>query len=257
LKLRITKLENNLREEIKKNVQYQQHIRKTDEFARKLAHIIHGFREEGEIQKEEEYRDEISPLEYLAAEVSLLIKGQYTIDPKHSQPKKQIKKAKSEDKNSELNYGFEFDSNNDDDLFDINHPSSVVRSKIQPETQKEEELPARNEDIDKNSSLPPKWTPDDATNFCEICHEMFGWFRWKDHCRHCGKLVCHDCANTLDYVIGYEDVKVLTCNECHTIIQKAKRKKGKVTSIYSGNFMAHKQNPEKAVAHHQLNPKIN
>ena len=40
----------------------------------------------------------------------------------------------------------------------------------------------------------PAWTPDADAPRCERCYLKFGLFRWRHHCRRCGKCVCSDCA---------------------------------------------------------------
>eukprot|EP00826_Nyctotherus_ovalis_P021036 TRINITY_DN16714_c0_g5_i1.p2 TRINITY_DN16714_c0_g5~~TRINITY_DN16714_c0_g5_i1.p2 ORF type:complete len:122 (+),score=7.11 TRINITY_DN16714_c0_g5_i1:402-767(+) len=84
-------------------------------------------------------------------------------------------------------------------------------------------------------AFPTKWTPDDATNKCEHCHDEFTWYRWRHHCRMCGKLVCHGCSDYKDYVVGYSDNKVRVCKVCHSLKEGMKRG-SQATSIFSGNF---------------------
>ena len=40
---------------------------------------------------------------------------------------------------------------------------------------------------DEDASRTVKWTPNDIMNACQICSEPFTWYRWKHHCRKCGK----------------------------------------------------------------------
>lgn len=58
------------------------------------------------------------------------------------------------------------------------------------------------------------WTPNDASADCQICKRSFTWYRWRHHCRNCGKLVCHECSSHLECVIGYGDAKVRLCRKC-------------------------------------------
>jgi len=32
-----------------------------------------------------------------------------------------------------------------------------------------------------------KWTANDASKECEVCGRDFNWYRWRHHCRRCGK----------------------------------------------------------------------
>ena len=32
-----------------------------------------------------------------------------------------------------------------------------------------------------------KWTPNDASKECQVCSQSFTWYRWRHHCRRCGK----------------------------------------------------------------------
>lgn len=46
----------------------------------------------------------------------------------------------------------------------------------------------------KHPPLPPPWTrPADAPR-CERCYSKFNLFRWRFHCRRCGKCICSECA---------------------------------------------------------------
>ena len=42
----------------------------------------------------------------------------------------------------------------------------------------------------------PRWEPDSESCNCHSCSKLFDWItRRRHHCRHCGKLYCHDCSN--------------------------------------------------------------
>jgi len=56
------------------------------------------------------------------------------------------------------------------------------------------------------SSLPKEldpsfWTPDAATNACELCDASFNPVRRRHHCRKCGKLVCHACSDHTELML--------------------------------------------------------
>jgi hypothetical protein len=38
------------------------------------------------------------------------------------------------------------------------------------------------------------WQLDSAATKCPLCDGEFGTFKWKHHCRSCGKVVCDDCS---------------------------------------------------------------
>ena len=248
MKLKISQLEHKLRDEIKKNTECRQQLKKTDGFIRKLAQIIHAYRQKNEYKMEikaklEEDAKEVPALEYLSSEINKIIHGHFVSGPKSLSAKSKKTRAKSEERNSELNYGFEFDPLNeaDEDVFGIGNASSSGHSgnsdSENSENEEEAAGPAKSPP-QQFSSEPVRWTPDDATNFCEYCHSEFTWYRWRHHCRMCGRLVCHDCSRYKDYVVGYSDNKVRTCQECHIAKESVKKKGNQVTSIYSGNFNA-------------------
>ncbi len=53
------------------------------------------------------------------------------------------------------------------------------------------------------------------SNFCCVCGEHCGFFRWGYKCSVCGKTVCADCSTT--YVWGYDRV----CDKCYDKIDKS------------------------------------
>lgn len=59
------------------------------------------------------------------------------------------------------------------------------------------------------------WMRDKEATQCQECHKEFGSFRWRHHCRYCGKLVCGDCSaqNKACRRIGYID-PVRICKSC-------------------------------------------
>ncbi len=198
------------------------------------------------LRAEDEEDKEVPALEYLSSEINQIIHGHFVFSSKSISGRGRPPRAKSEERNSVLNYGFDFDPVNeaDEDIFGIGNASSSGRSQSQSEDEEDDEDQGaapngnRPEAPQQFSSEPAKWTPDDATNMCEYCHSEFTWYRWRHHCRMCGKLVCHDCSRYRDYVVGYSDNKVRTCQECHLAKENLHKKANQATSIYSGNFNA-------------------
>lgn len=257
LKLKISQLEHKLREEVKKNTEFRQQLHKTDGFIRKLGQIIHTYRKKYENKyapteklRESEESKEVPALEYLSSEINKVIHGHFAMDPKNLRQDKGSR-ARSEERYSELNYGFDFDPLNeaDEDIFAMGNEASsgggLPRSKSRESESDEGEAENEPEEFEntrktshRNIYEPIKWTPDDATNFCEYCKSEFSWYRWRHHCRMCGRLVCHDCSKYRDYVVGYSDNKVRTCKECHVSKETLKSKSNQVVSIYSGKFNA-------------------
>eukprot|EP00824_Muranothrix_gubernata_P025261 TRINITY_DN7980_c0_g1_i1.p1 TRINITY_DN7980_c0_g1~~TRINITY_DN7980_c0_g1_i1.p1 ORF type:complete len:349 (+),score=33.51 TRINITY_DN7980_c0_g1_i1:205-1251(+) len=68
----------------------------------------------------------------------------------------------------------------------------------------------------------PKWTPNDASKCCQICQSEFNWYRWKHHCRMCGKLVCHDCSDFKWKPQKNEEYRRI-CKECFWGTRKEKK----------------------------------
>ena len=40
----------------------------------------------------------------------------------------------------------------------------------------------------------PRWVADSEVAACMLCNAAFGMMRWRQHCRHCGWVVCGDCS---------------------------------------------------------------
>ena len=175
--------------------------------------------------------EDVPALEFLSNEVNKVIHGHLTSNPKGLRIR-----THSEDHGG-INYGFDFDhiNENNEDIFGINNLSQG--GSRSPESISDEE---EKEEAELFSAEPTKWTPDDATNMCELCHSVFTWYRWRHHCRMCGKLVCNNCSKYKDYVVGYSDNRVRVCKECYLAKESLKKKANQATSIYSGNF-----NPKK------------
>ncbi len=46
---------------------------------------------------------------------------------------------------------------------------------------------ARQNSEDNGNAKSIKWTPNDASKECQVCARAFTWYRWRHHCRRCGK----------------------------------------------------------------------
>jgi len=231
LKLNVVGVEKKLREVIKKNAEYRQQLKKTDGFIRKMGQILCFYRQRYKNNPRDrspkKNGKDVPALEYLSGEINKLIHGHFTFDSKSSY----LQRGKSEDR-LEFNYNFDFDpiNENNEDIFGI---INVLPDSRSPNSSEEEEVRPPS---DQYSAVPTKWTPDDASNKCEHCHNEFSWYRWRHHCRMCGKLVCYDCSKYKDYVVGYSDNKVRVCKECYSFKESLKKKGNEATSIFSGNF---------------------
>lgn len=57
------------------------------------------------------------------------------------------------------------------------------------------------------------WAEDHEAVDCNICHEVFTFYRRKHHCRECGVIICADCSLSRAVVEGAEG-KVRLCDRC-------------------------------------------
>ena len=204
------------------------------------------------------------PVELLANELNALFHGQLTTGgsapPRRDQHKhKPAKPTKPSDPNTALNYGFDFDPANDggEDVFNIADVSLSELSESNNAHEEEKKMQTHEKPRPRpqphphprqypTSNQPAKWTPDDATDSCERCHKEFTWYRWRYHCRMCGRILCQNCSPHTDYVAGYRDDKVRTCEDCHVVKEDIKKKAKQVTSIFSGNFLGQEQSQSSA-----------
>ena len=46
--------------------------------------------------------------------------------------------------------------------------------------------------------IPPRWIPDEEASRCfaTTCQQEFDWYNRRHHCRHCGRVFCHNCTST-------------------------------------------------------------
>lgn len=176
-----------LKEQFEKEQQLSAGLRKKlklkDLIARKLTKKLAAFRVnirgEDSARKESEssHSDERSnssesdipiPLERLSTEINKLVTAGRTLPSLY----KSFNSGHSLSRKSSSDYYSE-NSGLEEDSFKSN---SGVQS---------EKLFQQNSDEDTSRAI--KWTPKDAVDACQICSEPFTWYRWKHHCRKCGK----------------------------------------------------------------------
>jgi hypothetical protein len=76
---------------------------------------------------------------------------------------------------------------------------------------------------DEDTSRTVKWTPNDITNACQICSEPFTWYRWKHHCRKCGKyFINYNIDWYVTIVVRIKKDTEKKSNEYATIVQKGR-----------------------------------
>eukprot|EP00826_Nyctotherus_ovalis_P010018 TRINITY_DN12657_c0_g1_i4.p1 TRINITY_DN12657_c0_g1~~TRINITY_DN12657_c0_g1_i4.p1 ORF type:complete len:252 (+),score=36.77 TRINITY_DN12657_c0_g1_i4:451-1206(+) len=119
------------------------------------------------------------PLERLSTEVNRLVTAGKTLSSlyKSFNSGHSLSRRSSSDYYSE-NSGLEEDSSNS---------NSGAQS---------EKLFQQNSDEDTSRAV--KWTPKDAVDACQICSKPFTWYRWKHHCRKCGKYLF---LNSIDWCV--------------------------------------------------------
>lgn len=66
----------------------------------------------------------------------------------------------------------------------------------------------------------PPWDADETTAKCRKCSGTFGYFRWKHHCRYCGKIFCHWCSNNYSKKVPNYNTEVRICDDCNIIIKR-------------------------------------
>ena len=62
-----------------------------------------------------------------------------------------------------------------------------------------------------------EWMPDSKASSCCICHQGFGLFTPRHHCRACGILVCGDCCKNAN-VFAPNRAAALACSACLTTL---------------------------------------
>ena len=251
----IGRLEGSLRREIRRNAQYRQQDYQTELYIRKLAQNIQEARDSNrpgaplgplieEDDKEEqkvslsrpgEDRNEGPALEFLAREINGLVQDRLCAVKERIRAGLRRSRTRSADPTKDLKYGFSFNPTKDpdDDVFGLGlgNASALVNNPHERHNRHKRPQGSLRRPLER-----ARWTPDDATDACEACRSPFTWYRWRHHCRSCGRLVCHDCSSNCGYVPGYADRKVRICLDCHTLNEQLKKVVQPLTSIYSGNF---------------------
>ena len=74
-------------------------------------------------------------------------------------------------------------------------------------------------------SVAPVWKPDSSNDDCRVCHESFGIFKRRHHCRRCGSLVCST-HSTNQLVLANIHATELqrVCDDCYQDHIKPRRK---------------------------------
>ena len=73
---------------------------------------------------------------------------------------------------------------------------------------------------DANIPSPSPWQPDDTAPVCMLCKRGFNIFRWRHHCRICGKVFCNFCTPHRARVQGYLDLERI-CILCKSATLKS------------------------------------
>jgi len=205
--LDISRVEQELQEETRKNIESKQQLKRADGFIRKLGQIINAHRKKEKNKKSEvkmrhiEELKDIPALEYLSKEINKLLHSHLVIKPKFSSQNFQRTKSEERLYTSLVN---SLDNANDS----ISGFRRISNYERLPPSKGHEDMKEGEENKDEESS------------YCECCHKEFTWYRWKHHCRICGKLICEACSPYKQYVVGYSDNKVRVCKECRNTKKK-------------------------------------
>lgn len=78
--------------------------------------------------------------------------------------------------------------------------------------------------------IPSVWIPDNRTNKCYDCKQVFNIFYRKHHCRVCGRIFCYNCSNNYQEIPQYIptakqptiNTKRRLCNNCNNNINNTK-----------------------------------
>jgi len=201
-------MEQDLKVQKEKNEEYKTKLNNTNNFIRKLAHILRCYRHKYKMgyctEKDEENSRNRSDLEYLCGEVYRVINNNYKQKPqRHDLPR--VKTMEHSDGKLEH--------------IGDNEIANIMNEKDSMQSLPEIEM--------LQSNYIRKVTSTDSliSDICECCFNKFTWYKWKHNCRMCGKLVCQSCSSYKDYVVGYSDKKVRICKECFISKENARRNK--------------------------------
>ena len=81
-----------------------------------------------------------------------------------------------------------------------------------------------------NIPSPSPWQPNDTAPVCMLCKRGFNIFRWRHHCRICGKVFCNFCTPHRARVRGYLDLERI-CILCKSATLKSTRNMTIATSV--------------------------
>ena len=70
----------------------------------------------------------------------------------------------------------------------------------------------------QGANTPPRWTANREAPKCELCKSEFNVFKWRHHCRRCGRCVCAECSPKESWIpqpdfFGHAD-EVRHCKLC-------------------------------------------
>ena len=69
--------------------------------------------------------------------------------------------------------------------------------------------------VDEEGVHPRKFEAKEYSTNCAVCDAAFGLMRWKQHCHHCGRVVCSGCAAARLKVPPYFTTKAVpVCDDC-------------------------------------------
>ncbi|KAI8805728.1 hypothetical protein BJ742DRAFT_819778 [Cladochytrium replicatum] len=98
-----------------------------------------------------------------------------------------------------------------------------------------------------STQLAPIWIPDAAAPHCMSCRREFTFLRRRHHCRHCGRVVCHDCSTgTFVKSTSERDIALRACDTCCDRIER--EQVGVVVNnprrySVSGSLLSHSSEP--------------
>ena len=75
-----------------------------------------------------------------------------------------------------------------------------------------------------------RWVHNKDSDICMICEKSFGIFRYRHHCRKCGRLVCDSCSDHKRAIPSLGQKERRVCDTCKTIIDSENEEKKKKKS---------------------------